>query len=87
MAYNSVSFNGKAPTYIVVGDGGNREGHDKFKSQEAEEWVYVRDVTTYGFGLLNVLNMTHAQWQWIKNINEGEVEVHDEGYILNQYFL
>jgi hypothetical protein len=79
VAYNSVSFNGKAPTYIVVGDG--------FQSQEAEEWVYVRDVTTYGFGLLKVLNMTHAQWQWIKNINEKEVGVHDEGYILNQYFL
>ncbi len=87
MAYNTVASNGKAPTYIVVGDGGNREGHDRFRSDDAEDWVYVRDVTTYGFGLLYVLNKTHAQWQWVKNVNEREVEVHDEGFILNQYFL
>jgi len=88
VAYDTVALDSRAPTYIVVGDGGNREGHDRYyNSVEAEDWVQIRDCTTFGFGLLNVRNQSHAKWQWIKNIDEGRVDVHDEGYILNQIYL
>jgi len=64
------------------------KGHDRYyNSVEAEDWVQIRDCTTFGFGLLNVRNQSHAKWQWIKNIDEGRVDVHDEGYILNQIYL
>ena len=64
------------------------EGHDRYyNSVDAEEWVQIRDCTTFGFGLLNVHNQSHAKWQWIKNTDEGRVDVHDEGYILNQIYL
>jgi len=71
----------------VVGDGGNREGHASYKNDDIEDWVHVRDCTTFGFGVFDVLNETHAKWRWMKNLDEGRVDVHDREYILNQYFL
>jgi Predicted phosphohydrolases len=84
MFRGKVVENGKAPIYIIVGEGGNREGHVKnYLHEEPEEWVAVRDKTVYGFGTLEVLNATQAQWKW----NMGGVvnEFNDDVLFTNPY--
>lgn len=77
----------KAPKYIVIGDGGNREGHVKsFAKPDPESWIEVRNLNVFGFGLLEVCNKTHAKWNWVKNVDESRIEVHDHAYIVNQHF-
>ena len=75
-----------APQYVIIGDGGNREGHGDY-FDEPEAWVHTRDNTTFGFGTLEVFNKTHARWNWIKNNGSLGIEVVDDSIVYNQYFL
>ncbi|KAL3945686.1 MAG: hypothetical protein SGBAC_000254 [Bacillariaceae sp.] len=52
------------PIYITVGAGG-RQCDAPFKSLDVEDWLLARDASLYGYGLLSVLNRTHAEWSWI----------------------
>ena len=63
-----------APTYINIGDGGNREGLAKgYLKQPA--WSAYREAS-FGHGILSVLNATHASWTWHRD-QDGERVVSD----------
>ncbi|CAE7435829.1 PAP22 [Symbiodinium natans] len=63
--YRNVTKPG-APTYIVVGDGGNREGHAKDYLPQPS-WSAFRNGLTFGHGRLVIANKTHMQWEWWTN--------------------
>ena len=54
-----------APTYVTIGDGGNREGlsEDYLKKPD---WSAVREAS-FGMGTLTVENGSHAVWRWHRN--------------------
>ena len=77
-----------SPTYIIIGDGGNREGHASgFMDSDPPVWSAFRDNTIFGHAMMNFLNDTHAEFVWQKNIAEGVFEVADSTLLLNQAFL
>jgi len=55
-----------APWYITIGDGGNAEGLASGWISPQPEWSAFRQAS-YGHGELNVVNSTHAFWQWYQN--------------------
>ncbi|CAJ1366025.1 unnamed protein product [Effrenium voratum] len=55
-----------APTYIVVGDGGNREGLASSYLQ-APDWSAFRDGKSFGHGRIVIANKTHMRWEWHRN--------------------
>lgn len=58
-----------APIYLTVGAGGNREHHAPGyrNATIAEPWVAARQRSEYGYGHLQLVNATHALFQWIGN--------------------
>lgn len=72
-----------APTYITIGDGGNREGRAKeFWDQPPYTWSAFRNGSSYGHGLLTLVNDTHMRWDWMTNVlvdREGELLAEDAG--------
>ena len=64
--YQNVSQADGAPTYIVVGDGGNREGHAE-KYREQPSWSAFRNGLEFGHGRLVIANGTHMRWEWYIN--------------------
>lgn len=85
--YNwTVDENG--PIYFIVGEGGNREGHIKnYLHDDPEEWVDVRDKTVFGFGTLEVVNRTSANWKWIMDPNGEGASFTDDVWLSNQYYI
>jgi len=81
-------YNEKGPIYLTVGAGGNREGHigSYLNPDEKEAWVAVRDHVEFGFGLLKVVNETHARWTWIpdETVPGG---VFDDVWLENVYLV
>ena len=63
---NTTMKDGQAATYIVLGDGGNREGHAK-DGLPQPAWSAVRNFDTYGHSKLTMLNNTHSLFEWIGN--------------------
>lgn len=57
------AVNPKGPSYIVIGDGGNREGHAKDYITKPP-WSAFRNGTTYGHGKITLINSTHMWWEW-----------------------
>ncbi len=70
-------------TYINIGDGGNREGHDAFGMYAKPPWSAERNGTDYGHGRIVLLNSTHALWEWHVN-GEAEWRVADSATIVNE---
>ena len=69
-----------------AGDGGNREGlYDNWLPGEngraAPTWSAFRE-GSYGHGILDIKNATHAYWQWHRN-NDGEMKTRDSTWIVN----
>jgi len=53
-----------APTYINIGDGGNREGPcPEYFAQPS--WSAYREAA-FGHGRFEIKNSTHAHWTWHK---------------------
>lgn len=66
VVYNKRVKNG--PVYIIVGAGGNREGHSHgYQHDTPEEWIAKRDEQEFGYGRLHVRNKTHARWSWVRD--------------------
>lgn len=83
----SGSLNEDGPQYIIIGDGGNREGHGSYLSPDkAEKWVLKRDITSFGFGTISIMNSTHSEWKWIKNVDTLTTEVVHNSVIRNQFY-
>lgn len=84
------------PIHIVLGNGG-REANAPFYNEVAEDWVAVRDNTTYGYGTIKFLNRTTALYEWIQtgsNYLDGGTKSRNEAFNLtdivsvqNQYYL
>ena len=69
--------------YVVVGDGGNREGVYPFPSADtAPEWSAYREAA-YGHGSLKVFNSTHAQFQWHRGADAATATPADESWLVN----
>ena len=58
--------NAKGPYYIVLGDGGNREGLQNDWLDPQPDWSVFRQAS-YGHGELEVVNATHLRWTWHQN--------------------
>lgn len=54
----------RGPIHFVLGNGG-RTLNAPFHEKEKENWVAVRDHTTYGFGVMEYMNATMAKYEWI----------------------
>lgn len=67
------------PVYINVGDGGNREGLD-FDYYKQPKWSAYRE-PSYGHGILDLVNSTHAVFSWHRN-QDGAEEVADEAVLV-----
>ena len=83
VCFERVQPDGAAPTYVTVGDGGNRERlYDVCgRTTATAAWSAFRNGTRYGFGTLTVANATHARWEWLPNHRGGDPG--DEKWIVN----
>lgn len=72
-----------APTYVNIGDGGNREGlaPDYFPQPE---WSAYRE-SCFGHGRLDVLNSTHMEWSWHRVIDQEDVIGDHVSFIKNSF--
>ncbi|KAK3018466.1 hypothetical protein RJ639_004126 [Escallonia herrerae] len=60
------------PVHITIGDGGNREGlASKYISPQPKISVFRE--ASFGHGILEVVNATHAKWMWHRNQNDEAV--------------
>ncbi|CAH0475717.1 unnamed protein product [Peronospora belbahrii] len=64
------------PIYVVLGDGGNREGLAPTYFDPQPEWSAYRQAE-YGFSLFNVANRTHASMQWFEDQVVGDAILRD----------
>jgi len=69
-------LNELGPVYINIGDGGNREGLSSEYIKPSPRWSAFRE-PSYGMGVLNVMNNTHAVWQWHRN-QDGNMVIGDQ---------
>lgn len=65
--------NKDGPTYVVIGDGGNREGLASKYISPTPAWSAHRDGSSFGYGELLVHSATSATWTFYHN-TEGQVE-------------
>ena len=72
-----VMEDGRAPIYMIVGEGGRGHAKNYLNPDTPEPWVAVRDKSVYGFGLLNIMNATTAHWTW--NMNAANRSSSDMG--------
>ena len=82
VAFNQT--NSSAPTYIVIGDGGNREGHAPDYPADKPDWSAFRNASDYGHGRMRILNTSHAVWEWHTN-QADEWIVSDSAIITNPH--
>lgn len=54
------------PTYVTIGDGGNREGLADVWEDPQPAWSLFRQAT-FGHGELTAVNATHMHWAWHQN--------------------
>ena len=87
VAFSAIDETG--PMYVIIGDGGNREGHSSgFLDHNPPVWSAFRDNTVFGLGALTLQSNKKAVWTWIKNVNETKLFAEADSVTLeNQYFL
>ncbi|KAL2345214.1 hypothetical protein Fmac_006499 [Flemingia macrophylla] len=64
--------NNCAPMYINIGDGGNREGLAT-KYIDPKPKISIFREASFGHGVFEVVNASHALWTWHKNDNDEAV--------------
>jgi hypothetical protein len=79
---NKINKNG--PIYIVIGTGGNSEGHYT-NYLNKPEWSAYRNGLEYGYGKLEIFNKTTSKWSFIINDenNKSSNKILDEIIINN----
>ncbi|KAL0314638.1 UNVERIFIED_CONTAM: Purple acid phosphatase 2 [Sesamum angustifolium] len=73
-----------APVYITIGDGGNQEGLVKEMTQPQPEYSAYREAS-YGHGIFDIKNRTHAYFGWHRNQDGFAVEA-DSLWFVNRYW-
>ncbi|KAJ3687126.1 hypothetical protein LUZ61_016290 [Rhynchospora tenuis] len=76
--------NNNAPLYITVGDGGNVEGLASEMTQPQPSYSAYREAS-YGHGILDIKNKTHAYFSWQRN-QDGDGVTADSIWITNRYY-
>ncbi|KAH9607651.1 hypothetical protein KSS87_005987, partial [Heliosperma pusillum] len=69
--YDGVA-NDRGPIYITVGDGGNREGLSRSFKDPKPNISLFREAS-FGYGELNIVSSTQAQWTWSRNQDDESV--------------
>ncbi|CAJ1886099.1 unnamed protein product [Sphenostylis stenocarpa] len=64
--------NNCAPVHITIGDGGNREGLATRYRNPMPSISMFREAS-FGHGVLEVVNASHAQWTWHRNDNDEAI--------------
>jgi hypothetical protein len=82
MAFGKKDKSGRAPIYLIVGAGGNREEHSTFLHKRPEKWVAKRDGYEYGYANFHVANATHAHLTWVRD-GTTEEGVRDDVWLIN----
>lgn len=89
LANGTIDESGKAPIYLSLGAGGNREQHSRGYRNEThqEEWVAKRDLKDFGYGNLFVMNATHATLTWVRDKIPGSDDGSDDKnvWIVNKH--
>jgi hypothetical protein len=65
VAFNNVTEE-NGIIHIVLGNGGRQANAPFLNPDHAEEWIAVRDHTTYGYGLIEFMNDTIARYEWVQ---------------------
>ncbi|GMH03584.1 hypothetical protein Nepgr_005423 [Nepenthes gracilis] len=73
-----------APVYITIGDGGNQEGL-VFEMTEPQPAYSAYREASFGHGIFDIKNRTHAYFGWHRNQDGYAVEA-DSVWILNRYY-
>lgn len=60
------------PVHITIGDGGNREGLSSSFMDSPPEISIFREAS-FGHGSLEIVNTTHARWEWHRNDDDEPV--------------
>lgn len=68
--------------YVVVGDGGNREGHADDYNTPPPDWSAYRNGSAFGHGRLTLYNASVALWEWRRDIDPVSV-TQDSTFLLN----
>lgn len=85
VAYDNVETRSPAPIYLILGAGGNREGHSRaYRESYHPEWEAASTIRDFGYGHWYVVNATHAQFRWVNN-NQSETAFTDELWMENLY--
>ncbi|TMW56384.1 hypothetical protein Poli38472_006394 [Pythium oligandrum] len=71
--------------YVVLGDGGNREGLAPTYIHPKPAWSAFRQAN-YGFGLFHVLNHTHASIEMYEDREAGSARLHDQAWLTSTQF-
>lgn len=73
-------FNGQSDPYgiihITIGAGGNHEGLANTFLDPKPDWSLYREAS-FGHGLLQVVNATHAHWTWHRNQDNETITADD----------
>lgn len=73
-----------APVYITIGDGGNLEGLVTEMTQPQPSYSAYREAS-FGHGIFDIKNRTHAFFGWHRNQDEHAVEA-DSLWLHNRYW-
>ena len=68
--------------YVVIGDGGNREGHATGYVAPTPAWSAYKDDMSFGHGRVVVHNATTATFEWHRN-EDSEWTVADSSIVHN----
>ncbi|XP_050231093.1 purple acid phosphatase 2-like [Mercurialis annua] len=73
-----------APVYITIGDGGNLEGLVTAMKDPQPGYSSFREAS-FGHGILDIKNRTHAYFSWHRNQDGDAVEA-DSAWLINRYW-
>ncbi|XP_008237014.1 PREDICTED: purple acid phosphatase 2-like [Prunus mume] len=89
VAYNVVNANctpvkdQSAPVYVTVGDGGNLEGLSTVMTEPQPDYSLFREAS-FGHGIFDIKNRTHAYFSWHRNQDGYAVEA-DSTWLFNRH--
>ncbi|XP_059432421.1 purple acid phosphatase 2-like [Corylus avellana] len=73
-----------APVYLTVGDGGNLEGLSTVMTEPQPNYSAFRE-PSFGHGMLEIKNRTHAYFAWHRN-DDGYAVVADSVWLTNRFW-